>query len=92
MHFEISDELCRKWSAEGRLGQRPEVPARILVLGDRGPEVATVQRRLNREGFKLKSGWHFRSRHASRCKCLSGNEKDCCPTGWWDQPPSWLSD
>jgi hypothetical protein len=54
MHFEISDELIRKWSVDGTLSQRPEVPPRILVLGDRGPEVANVQERLNQLGFGLK--------------------------------------
>jgi hypothetical protein len=54
MHFEIGDELIRRWSADGRLGQRPEVPTRILMMGDRGPEVAAVQRRLNEHGFDLR--------------------------------------
>jgi hypothetical protein len=54
MHFEIGDGLIRKWSADGRLGERLEVPTRILVMGDRGPEVAAVQRRLNQLGFDLK--------------------------------------
>ena len=54
MHFEISDELIRKWITDGTLGRRPELPTRILVLGDRGPEVAKVQERLNQHGFALK--------------------------------------
>ena len=54
MHFEISDELIRKWSADGVLSSPPEVPTRILMTGDRGPEVATVQERLKSLGFDLK--------------------------------------
>jgi hypothetical protein len=53
MHFEISDELIRKWSVDGTLGHRMEMPSRILAQGDRGPEVAKVQDRLNQLGFTL---------------------------------------
>ena len=54
MHFEAGDDLIRKWSAEGRFGRPPAAPVRILVLGDRGPEVAAVQKRLNEDGAQLK--------------------------------------
>jgi Putative peptidoglycan binding domain/D-alanyl-D-alanine carboxypeptidase len=53
MHFEASDELIRRWHAEGRLGDGGAAPDSILSLGDRGPEVAAVQRRLNERGAGL---------------------------------------
>jgi len=53
MHFEAGDDLVRKWSAEGRFGTPPAAPARLLIMGDRGPEVAAVQKRLNAHGAQL---------------------------------------
>jgi hypothetical protein len=54
MHFEASDELIRRWHAEGKLGTRPLLPDLVLTLGDRGPEVVALQRRLNEvEGSDL---------------------------------------
>jgi hypothetical protein len=47
MHFEASDELIRQWHAEGWFGPAVRVPEPVLSLGDRGPEVVAVQRRLN---------------------------------------------
>jgi hypothetical protein len=48
MHFEASDELVRSWHADGRFGEGgPAAPDRVLSLGDRGPEVVTLQKRLN---------------------------------------------
>src|SRR5688572_1316930 len=41
MHFEVGDQLIRKWHAEGRFGSTASstVPDDLLTLGDRGPEV-----------------------------------------------------
>jgi peptidoglycan hydrolase-like protein with peptidoglycan-binding domain len=50
MHFEASDELIRRWHAEGRLGSGRAAPDPVLSLGDRGPEVVAVQRRLKELG------------------------------------------
>ncbi len=53
MHFEASDQLMRKWHADGLLGAAggPAPPAAappvLLSLGDRGPEVAALQHALN---------------------------------------------
>ncbi len=59
MHFEASDDLIRKWALDGLLGDVPASPTRILVIGDRGPEVAEVQRRLNAAGADLKVDGSF---------------------------------
>lgn len=53
MHFETSDELLREWSRQGLLGEQSALPMRILTIGDRGPEVASLQKRLNQLGFLL---------------------------------------
>ena len=51
MHFEASDDLIRKWHAEGKLGGPPRpAPEKLLTLGDRGPDVVTLQRLLNSLG------------------------------------------
>lgn len=47
MHFEASDELIRRWHAEGRFGAPTTLPESVLSLGDRGPEVVALQERLN---------------------------------------------
>ncbi len=55
MHFEVGDQLIRKWHAEGRFG--PTAPATApdeqLTLGDRGPEVKQLQQKLNQFGAGL---------------------------------------
>lgn len=54
MHFEVSDERMRQWHTEGLLtGRAPHVPDDFLSQGDRGPEVAALQRRLQALGFTL---------------------------------------
>lgn len=45
MHFEVSDQLIRRWAAEGRL-QVLSMPLGITV-GDRGPKVEALQNALN---------------------------------------------
>jgi Putative peptidoglycan binding domain/D-alanyl-D-alanine carboxypeptidase len=51
MHFEASDDLIRKWHTEGQLGGAPRpAPERLLTLGDRGPEVLTLQHLLKSLG------------------------------------------
>jgi hypothetical protein len=47
MHFEASDELIRRWHADGKFGPPIPLAESVLTLGDRGPEVATLQERLN---------------------------------------------
>ena len=54
MHFEAGDDLIRKWHTEGQLGGEPRpAPERLLTLGDRGPEVLTLQRLLNSLGAEV---------------------------------------
>ncbi len=48
MHFECSEQLIRKWATGSTLNGTKETPPKpLLVLGDRGPEVALLQERLN---------------------------------------------
>jgi hypothetical protein len=53
MHFEASDELIRRWHAEGRFGAPIPLPESVLTLGDRGPEVVALQQRLNEREANL---------------------------------------
>jgi len=53
MHFEVGDERIRFWHAEGRFGASSPPPEPLLMVGDRGPEVVTLQRRLNDLGAQL---------------------------------------
>jgi hypothetical protein len=54
MHFEVGDELIRLWHAEGRFGTSGPTPPPLLMVGDRGPEVVTLQQRLNDLGAQLR--------------------------------------
>lgn len=50
MHFEVSRQLLLEWQAAGRLGDAPAVAAadnNVIDLGDRGPAVKDLQRRIN---------------------------------------------
>jgi peptidoglycan hydrolase-like protein with peptidoglycan-binding domain len=53
MHFEAGDELIRRWQAEGRVGPAGPAPVPLLMVGDRGPDVAALQQRLNALGGQL---------------------------------------
>ena len=54
MHFEAGDALIRKWHTNGEFGATPGPPPEILLtVGDRGPDVLAVQRRLNELGADL---------------------------------------
>jgi hypothetical protein len=54
MHFEAGDELIRQWHTEGQFGGPPRpAPERLLTLGDRGPEVLTLQHLLNSLGAEV---------------------------------------
>jgi len=54
MHFEAGEALIRSWHARGLFGPSPAAaPDRLLTIGDRGPEVLAVQRRLNEMGAGL---------------------------------------
>lgn len=44
MHFEASEQLIRKWAAEGLLGGT--APSQVISLGDRGQEVRNLQKAL----------------------------------------------
>jgi hypothetical protein len=66
MHFEAGDGMIRKWHAEGRFatagGTSPALTAPVddlLTQGDRGPEVAQLQTRLNAFGAGLKVDGDF---------------------------------
>lgn len=48
MHFECSEQMIRRWASNGTLsGAKQKPPKPLLVLGDRGPDVAQLQERLN---------------------------------------------
>lgn len=47
MHFEPSDQLIRRWAAEGAFGQAGKGVPAGLTLGDRGPRVEALQKALN---------------------------------------------
>jgi peptidoglycan hydrolase-like protein with peptidoglycan-binding domain len=47
MHFECGDELIRSFHAAKSLSGPATAPDKALSLGDRGPEVAALQRALN---------------------------------------------
>jgi hypothetical protein len=52
MHFEASDDLIRSWAASGEFGAvvssaGGSAPSSLLEFGDRGPEVAELQRQLS---------------------------------------------
>lgn len=50
LHFEISDQLLRRWGRDGRLGPRVDLKIpKGLMLGDRGPSVEALQSDLNRQ-------------------------------------------
>ena len=55
MHFEVGDEKIREWHAAGVFHGAPAgpLPDPMLSLGDRGPEVIALQRRLNELGAGL---------------------------------------
>jgi hypothetical protein len=54
MHFEVGDDLIRRWHTSGQLGAAPTpLPDPELSIGDRGPDVVAVQRRLNELGAAL---------------------------------------
>jgi hypothetical protein len=60
MHFEAGDGLIRKWHAAGALGGTPAAPTEpLLTIGDRGPDVLALQRRLNALGADLKEDGEF---------------------------------
>lgn len=61
MHFEVGDHLIRKWHAEGKFGSSaPSTPPDdLLTLGDRGPEVVVLQKKLNERGATLKEDGDF---------------------------------
>ena len=51
MHFEVGDALIRRWSTKGEFGDDPTPPPEeLLTVGDRGPDVLELQRRLNAVG------------------------------------------
>jgi hypothetical protein len=54
MHFEASDGLIREWAGTGKFGKSPSPPNDgMLSRGDRGPDVAELQERLNAHGALL---------------------------------------
>ena len=48
MHFEASEQLIRQWSDEGKLGAAPKTDFGLVSFGDRGTEVETLQRNLQK--------------------------------------------
>lgn len=58
MHFEVSDQLIRRWAEEGSLGTQNAKPG--LTIGDRGTEVEALQNALNaRLGLKIQVDGRF---------------------------------
>jgi hypothetical protein len=54
MHFEVGDALIRRWHVNGVLGiTASALPDPLLTVGDRGPDVVALQRRLNELGAGL---------------------------------------
>lgn len=48
MHFEASEELIERWSKEGVFGAQRALRKPGLTIGDRGPQVESLQAALNR--------------------------------------------
>jgi putative peptidoglycan binding protein/D-alanyl-D-alanine carboxypeptidase-like protein len=60
MHFEAGDALIRQWQADGEFGPVvATVPESLLMVGDRGPEVVALQRKLNTFGAAVKEDGIF---------------------------------
>src|SRR5262249_15533035 len=59
MHFEASDGLIRKWLADGEFGPAMAPPEGLLMIGDRGPDVLALQKRLNALGAGVKEDGIF---------------------------------
>ena len=59
MHFEAGDDLIRKWHAAGTFGAAAPVPEALMMIGDRGPDVLALQRRLNALGARLEEDGEF---------------------------------
>lgn len=60
MHFEAGDDLIRKWQNAGEFGSVPAQPQEaLLTVGDRGPDVLALQRRLNALGATLEEDGEF---------------------------------
>jgi hypothetical protein len=54
MHFEVGDDLIRRWHSSGQFGPAPaRLSDPLLTVGDRGPDVSALQRRLNELGAAL---------------------------------------
>ncbi len=47
MHFEASEQLMRRWAAEGKFGEVPKADVGVFNIGDRGSEIEELQRDLN---------------------------------------------
>ena len=73
MHFECGEDLIRSWAAKGLFGASSGgggggggdaaqgIGAEVLSLGDRGPEVTDLQKRLNAAGALLTADGIFGS-------------------------------
>ncbi|MGC4064845.1 MAG: peptidoglycan-binding protein [Polyangiaceae bacterium] len=60
MHFEVGDERIRAWHQEGKLiGRAPVLDDGVVGFGDRGPEVAELQRQLVAQGYPLEVDGEF---------------------------------
>ena len=57
MHFEAGDALIRKWNAAP--GMAAAVTEVLISMGDRGPDVLALQRRLNKLGATLAEDGDF---------------------------------
>jgi Putative peptidoglycan binding domain/D-alanyl-D-alanine carboxypeptidase len=47
MHFEVSEQLMRRWADEGKFGEVPKSDVGFFNIGDRSPEVEEIQQALN---------------------------------------------
>ncbi|SET52631.1 D-alanyl-D-alanine carboxypeptidase [Nitrosomonas marina] len=54
MHFEVGDERIREFHKAGLFDRTVAMPQSTLSIGDRGPEVRHLQKRLNSFGAEMK--------------------------------------
>lgn len=59
MHFEVGDAKIREWAANGLFGAGVAVPADLLSLGDRGPDVKALQAALRSKGAPIAEDGDF---------------------------------
>lgn len=59
MHFEAGEALIRRWHTEGRFAATTPAPAPALTIGDRGPAVTALQKKLKAAGAAIEVDGDF---------------------------------